>query len=44
MTGFDALIIGGGLPNQANRTHLTDLEREHLIDEVCLQEILPPER
>ncbi len=44
MTGFDALVIGGGLPNQAKRTHLTDLEREHPIDEIRLQEILPPER
>ena len=23
--------------------HLTDLKREHLIDQVCIQEILPPE-
>ncbi len=35
--------LGADLPNQAKRAHLTDLGREHLIDQVCLQEILPPE-
>ena len=34
--------IGANLTNDEKRAHLTDLKREHLIDEVCLQEILPP--
>ena len=33
--------IGAHLSNDENRAHLTDLRREHLIDEVCIQEILP---
>jgi hypothetical protein len=24
--------------------HLIDLKRDHLIDQVCVQEILPPEK
>jgi hypothetical protein len=35
--------IGATLTNDEKRTHLADLGREHLIDEVCVQEILPPE-
>lgn len=35
--------IGAHLTNEQKRAHLTDLSREHLIDQVCLQEILPPE-
>ncbi len=35
--------IGADLPNEGKRAHLADLGREHLIDQVCLQEILPPE-
>ena len=35
--------IGAHLPNEEKRAHLADLNREHLIDEVCVQEILPPE-
>ena len=35
--------IGSGIPNEQKREHLIDLGREHLIDDVCLQEILPPE-
>ena len=27
--------------NDEKRAHLTDLRREHLIDKVCIQEILP---
>ena len=39
-----ALTRGIGTPLRASekRTHLLDIGREHLIDEVC-QEILPPE-
>src|SRR6516165_11281657 len=36
--------IGANLTNDEKRAHLTDLKREHLIDQVCPQEILPPER
>jgi len=30
--------------NDEKRAHLTDLKREHLIDQVRVQEILPPEK
>ena len=36
--------IGAHLTNDEKRAHLTDLKREHLIDLVCIQEILPPEK
>jgi hypothetical protein len=36
--------IGAGLSNDEKRAHLIDLKREHLIDQVCTQEILPPEK
>ena len=36
--------IGANLTNDEKRAHLSDLKREHLIDQVCTQEILPPER
>jgi hypothetical protein len=36
--------IGANLTNEEKRVHLTDLRREHLIDKVCIQEILPPEK
>ena len=35
--------VGAHLTNDEKRAHLKDLRREHLIDEVCVQEILPPE-
>ena len=35
--------IGANLTNDEKRAHLIDLKREHLIDQVCIQEILPPE-
>jgi hypothetical protein len=35
--------IGARLTNAEKRAHLVDLRREHLIDQVCVQEILPPE-
>ena len=34
--------IGTNLTNDEKRAHLTDLRRAHLIDQVCIQEILPP--
>jgi hypothetical protein len=36
--------IGANLTNDEKRAHLADLRREHLIDQVCGQEILPPEK
>ncbi len=36
--------IGANLTNEEKRAHLIDLRRDHLIDQVCVQEILPPER
>jgi hypothetical protein len=36
--------IGAHLTNEEKRAHLTDLRRERLIDQVCVQEILPPEK
>jgi len=36
--------IGAHLTNEQKRAHLVDIRREHLIDQVCIQEILPPER
>src|SRR3974390_765387 len=36
--------IGRNLTNDEKRAHLTDLRRQDLIDQVCVQEILPPER
>jgi len=35
--------VGANLANPEKRAHLADIRREHLIDEVCIQEILPPE-
>ncbi len=35
--------IGADLTNDQKRLHLIDLGREHLIDDVCIQEVLPPE-
>ena len=35
--------IGANLTNDEKRAHLIDLKREHLIEQVCVQEILPPE-
>ncbi len=35
--------VGAVLHNDQKRSHLRDVGREHLIDEVCVQEILPPE-
>jgi hypothetical protein len=36
--------IGAHLTNEEKRAHLTDLRRKHLFDQVCVQEILPPEK
>jgi hypothetical protein len=36
--------IGANLTNDEKRAHLIDVKRDHLIDQVCIQEILPPEK
>jgi hypothetical protein len=36
--------IGANLTNDEKRAHLIDLKREHLIDQVCTQEMLLPEK
>ena len=36
--------IGANLTNDENRARLIDIRREHLIEQVCPQEILPPEK
>jgi hypothetical protein len=36
--------VGSLLTNDQKRAHLIDVRREHLIDRICIQEILPPER
>ena len=35
--------VGAHIPNGYKRTHLADIGRTHLIDDVCVQEVLPPE-
>jgi len=35
--------IGARLSNDQKRAHLADVGREHLVDQICVQEILPPE-
>ena len=35
--------IGAHVPNEQKRAHLADLGRAHLIDEVCIRDVLPPE-
>jgi len=35
--------VGAALTNEHKRAHLSDIRRDHLIDDVCLVEILPPE-
>ena len=36
--------VGANLHNEQKRRHLEDLGRGHLIGQICVQEILPPER
>ena len=35
--------VGAYLSNEEKRAHLADIRREHLIPDICIQEILPPE-
>jgi hypothetical protein len=34
--------IGANLTNDEKKAHLSDIGRARLIDQVCIQEILPP--
>jgi hypothetical protein len=36
--------IGATLSNDQKRAHLSDIGRDHLVDDICGQDILPPER
>jgi len=36
--------IGANLNNDQKRLHLRDIGREYLIEQVCIQEVLPPEK
>ena len=35
--------IGANLTNGQKRAHLADIGRAALVDQVCVQEIIPPE-
>ena len=35
--------LGANVTNDEKRAHPTDLKREHLIDQVCIQEIFATE-
>ena len=35
--------IGHKLTNDEKKNHLIDIKKEYLIEEVCIQEVLPPE-
>ena len=36
--------VGANIPNDQKKAHLTDIGRAHLLEDVCRQEILPPEK
>lgn len=36
--------IGAALTNDEKRAHLADIGRARLVDDICVQEILPPEK
>ncbi|HAA93924.1 MAG TPA: hypothetical protein DCS82_01075 [Rhodospirillaceae bacterium] len=35
--------VGIALSNEEKRAHLVDIRRDHLIEQVCLQEVIPPQ-
>ena len=35
--------VGAYLTNDQKREHITDIKREHLIDEILTQEVFPPD-
>lgn len=36
--------VGAGLSADEKRAHLEDIGRAHLIAEICVQEVIPPQR
>ena len=36
--------IGAHLPNTQKIAHLEDIGRAHLVEGICVQEVLPPEK
>ena len=34
--------VGGSLSNEQKRLHMKDLGKESLIDQICIQEVIPP--
>ena len=36
--------VGAYLTNDQKRAHLADIRRDHLVDQICVQEIIPPEK
>ncbi len=36
--------VGAGLSADEKRAHLEDIGRAHLVAEVCVQEVIPPQR
>ena len=35
--------VGASLTNDQKRAHLDDIGRAHVVDDVCVQEIIPPD-
>ena len=35
--------VGANLTNEQKRAHLDDIGRASLVDQICVQEIIPPE-
>jgi hypothetical protein len=35
--------VGANLTNEQKRAHLDDIGRAHVVDDVCVQEIIPPD-
>lgn len=36
--------VGAHIPNDQKKQHLADIGRSHLVEDVCTQEVLPPEK
>ena len=35
--------VGANITNEQKRLHLEDIVRQHLVEKICIQEVLPPE-
>ena len=40
---FFTNCIGKNLTNEEKKNHLVDINREYLIDKICIQEVIPPD-